>query len=204
MTKTYELKNATFTAEVGTPAAVRALSDAEIAALVRNAMSNWSFRRGARKDSDGKHYDFAAVVADMLAVGERSSGPTERDEKQAAKLLFELAGLPRDAAALYRGLKTEAEKDAAVTAFAQKHLSAAAIEAGVIDPELAASDNAETVWNLAGYSVVKRALAKFAADNTEFEHAIDTELDVMTAATEFCAARRRFEERKKRDVNNWL
>lgn len=99
MTKTFELKNATFTAEIGTAAQVRALNDAQIDALVRNATANWSFRRGARKDSDGKHYDFAAVVADMLATGERSSGPTKDDIALADKLFFDpnAGALPRNA-----------------------------------------------------------------------------------------------------------
>ncbi len=134
MTKTYELKNATFTAEVGTADDVRALSDAEIAALVRNAMSNWSFRRGARKDSDGKHYDLAAVVADMLAVGERSSGPTEADTKLADKLFFEAAALPRNA--------TEEQKDAVLRRAIAKYRETAPDFAFVTDDELSAHDNA--------------------------------------------------------------
>jgi hypothetical protein len=106
MKKTYELKNATFTAEVGTAAEVRALSDEAIAALVRNAMSSWAFRRGARADSDGKNYSFADVVKDMLATGERSSGPSKDDVALAAKLFFDpsAGALPRNA--------SEADKEA--------------------------------------------------------------------------------------------
>ena len=136
MKKTFELKNATFTAEVGTASDVRALSDAAIEALVRNAMANWSFRRGARKDSDGKNYDFAAVVADMLAVGERSSGPTKDDIALADKLFFDpnAGALPRNA--------TEADKDAVLARAVAKYAAANADFAFVPDGDCAASDNA--------------------------------------------------------------
>ncbi len=184
--KTYELKNATFTAEVGTPAAVRALSDAEIAALVRNAMANWSFRRGARKESDGKHYNFAEVVADMLAVGERSSGPTDEDKKLADKLLFEIAGLPVCGEDIYRGAKTEPERDAAVLAFVKKHEVKFQP-----DPESAASDNAETAWEIAVDAVLHRAIAKYRENATDFVFVPDAKVSAKMNLAEFLAARRR-------------
>ena len=136
MKKTYELKNATFTAEIGTAAQVRALSDAQIDALVRNATANWSFRRGARKDSDGKKYSFADVVADMLAVGERSSGPTKDDIVLADKLFFDpnAGALPRNA--------TESEKDAVLWRAVAKYAAANPDFAFVLDADSAASDNA--------------------------------------------------------------
>lgn len=134
MTKTYELKNATFTAEVGTPEQVRALTDEQITALVRNAMSNWSFRRGARKDSNRKFYDFVAVVTDMCAVGERSSGPTEADTKLADKLFFEAASLPRSA--------SEEEKTAVLQRAIAKYRKSAPDFAFTLDDELSAHDNA--------------------------------------------------------------
>jgi hypothetical protein len=135
-TKTYELKNATFTAEVGTASDVRALSDAQIAALVRNAMANWSFRRGARKESDGKNYSFAEVVADMLAVGERSSGPSKDDVALAEKLFFDpnAGALPRNA--------TEADKDAVLARAIAKYAAANDDFAFTADPDSAALDNA--------------------------------------------------------------
>ena len=136
MKKTYELKNATFTAEVGTAGDVRALSDTAIDALVRNAMANWSFRRGARKESDGKDYSFAEVVADMLAVGERSSGPTKDDVALADKLFFDpnAGALPRNA--------SEAEKDAVLARAVAKYAAANADFTFTPDSDSAASDNA--------------------------------------------------------------
>jgi hypothetical protein len=99
-------------------------------------MANWSFRRGARKESDGKHYDFADVVADMLAVGERSSGPTKDDVALADKLFFDpnAGALPRNA--------TEDEKDAVLARAVAKYAAANADFAFTPDSDSAASDNA--------------------------------------------------------------
>jgi len=136
MKKTYELKNATFTAEVGTAAEVRALSDEAIAALVRNAMSSWAFRRGARADSDGKNYSFADVVKDMLATGERSSGPSKDDVALADKLFFDpnAGALPRNA--------SEGEKDAVLMRAVAKYEAANPDFVFTPDDDAAASDNA--------------------------------------------------------------
>lgn len=192
MKKTFKLKNATFTAEVGTASDVRALSDAAIEALVRNAMANWSFRRGARKDSDGKDYSFADVVADMLAVGERSSGPTKDDIALADELLHSAKGarLPRNVAALLCGCSAEDSKDAAVAALAAKWLPAEMVVTA-IDAEAAAITNAERVLALVGVAVVNRAVAKFRAAHPDFVFYVDADTPAKTNAEEFCSARRR-------------
>ena len=202
MKKTFELKNATFTAEVGTASDVRALNDAQIDALVRNAMSNWSFRRGARKDSDGKNYDFAAVVADMLAVGERSSGPAKEDVALADELLHGAkgAGLPRDVAALLCGITTEEAKDAAVAALAAKWLPTEVV-AMAIDAEAAAITNAEHVLPLVGVAVVHRAAKKFREANPGFDFTVDSDAPAKINAEEFCSARRRHIARKEKTTS---
>ena len=202
MKKTFELKNATFTAEIGTAAQVRALSDAQIDALVRNATANWSFRRGARKDSDGKHYDVAAVVADMLAVGERSSGPTKDDIALADVLLHGAkgAGLPRDVAALLRGIAAEDAKDAAVAALAAKWLPADLCEL-LLDKDAAAVTNAERVLVHAGLAVVHRAAKKFRDTNPDFDFTVDSDAPASDNAAEFLAARRRHIAAKEKAEN---
>ncbi len=134
MKKSYELKNATFTCDVAEPDDVRAMGDAEINALVRNAYSSWAFRRGARKESDGKHYTVQQVVADMLATGERGGGITEADTKLADRLFFEAGGLARNA--------SEADKEAVLLRAIAKYREHAPDFSFDVDDDLAAHDNA--------------------------------------------------------------
>jgi hypothetical protein len=155
--KTYTLKDCTFTADVATAAEIRLLSDSELDAIMRNAMSSWAYRRGAKADNHGKHFALKAIVADMLATGERggaSGEMTKLDEKEIAAL-FKGYGLTC-ADDIIRGHKSEADKDAAVLKFAQRF----DVE-NEIDTELAASDNALVVFQSACDIALDTAIMKW-------------------------------------------
>lgn len=187
--KTYTLKDCTFTADVATAAEIRALSDAELDALLRNAMSSWAYRRGAKAENHGKHFTIKTIVADMLATGERGGsdgGMTKVDEREIAAL-FRAYGLTC-ADDITRGHKTEAEKDAAVARFV------AHWECGTeIDPELAASDNALVAFQDACGAALCRAIAKWnakVAEAGQYQAQLDT--PVIEDALAFVRHKRRF------------
>jgi hypothetical protein len=187
--KTYTLKDCTFTADVATAAEIRALSDAEIDAIMRNAMSSWAYRRGAKADNHGKHFALKAIVADMLATGERSGadgGMTKVDEKELAAL-FKSYGLTC-ADDIIRGHKTEEAKDAAVAKFVA-HWDCDT----ELDPELAASDNAVAAFQDACGIALDRAIDKWNAKVSASGAFTRTDDDTtIVAALAFLRHKRRF------------
>ncbi len=189
MKKSYELKNAAFTCDVPTAAELRALGDAALEAIARNAYAAWAYRRGARAESDGKHYTLADVAADMLATGERGGsdgGMTKVDEREIAAL-FKSYGLTC-ADDIHRGYKTEAEKEAAVLKFATLHGVA-----DVIDAELASSDNALAVFQAACSKALYKAIDKWNSRVDDSGHFTrDNAVTVLENALAFLRAKRRF------------
>ena len=132
--KTYELKNATFTCDEPDAETIRELSDEQLVAMARNAYSAWAFRRGARAESHGKHYTVEQVVNDMLATGERSSGPSKKDVEAAETLFYEVAKLQRNA--------SEADKEAVLARAIAKFTGQNPDFKFTLDDESAAMDNA--------------------------------------------------------------
>lgn len=163
MTETYTLKNATFTLEVPDTveeraAHVRLMTDASLDALLDSALAQWAYRRGARKENDGKSFTLQDAVADMRAAGTRVSNKLA--------LAFALPDAPErvdyDAANAYLlrecGAKaTEEARDAAVQVLADK-LRAGGIEVApdALDPEVAAAENAATLAWLKRCDVLRK------------------------------------------------
>lgn len=149
MTEIYKLKNATFTLALAPTlqercAAIRALPDDDLEIFAWEAFDKWSYRRGARKENDGKSFTLPDVIADMRATGTRASNklasafalpdaPEKVDFDAADAFLLRECGAKA----------TEEARDAAVLALRDKlAASGIAVPADAIDTELAASDNA--------------------------------------------------------------
>ncbi len=84
----YELKNAVFEIEQYGEADVAKLSPADLLLLAETAESQWAYRRGARKESDGKRYSLLDMIADIRATGTTRPGKITAKDIEAAESAF--------------------------------------------------------------------------------------------------------------------
>lgn len=87
-TREYVLSKATFNVVEYTAAEVAALSPDDLLLLAETAEAQWSYRRGARKENDGKEFTLADIVSDIRATGSNRPGKVTDKDKENAEVAF--------------------------------------------------------------------------------------------------------------------
>ncbi len=90
--ETYELKNATFSVATPTLAnvdeAVLLLNAPQKLALVEHALAQWAYRKGAKKENDGKSFTLADAITDMMATRVRDGGKPSKEDVANGQQIF--------------------------------------------------------------------------------------------------------------------